>query len=162
MKKVQFRSMNLLTFFFFGSNGKSEATLIFFIAIVNIQVEIVNRRLIQLLCKENDNWTVELSRLHDKSTVHRKLSQLKIITQIQNFKLNEGESKKERVEIHSKVKGKLFHLCASSRKRCFRLEGPTLGALVTVLSTMIGPILQRIRARGIIVNYYVGTILKSA
>ena len=36
MKKVQFRSMNLLTFFFFGSNGKSEATLIFFIAIVNI------------------------------------------------------------------------------------------------------------------------------
>ena len=36
MKKVQFRSMNLLTFFFFESNGKSEATLIFFIAIVNI------------------------------------------------------------------------------------------------------------------------------
>ena len=97
MKKVQFRSMNLLTFFFFESNGKSEATLIFFIAIVNIQVEIVNRRLIQLLCKENDNWTVELSRLHDKSTVHRKLTQLKIITQIENFKQNEGESKKERV-----------------------------------------------------------------
>ena len=40
---------------------------------------------------------MELSRLHDKSTVHRKLSQLKIITQIENFKLNEGESKKERV-----------------------------------------------------------------
>ena len=96
MKKVQFRSMNLLTFFFFESNGKSEATLIFFIAIVNIQVEIVNRRLIQLLCKENDNWTVELSRLHDKSTVN-KLTQLKIITQIENFKLNEGESKKKRV-----------------------------------------------------------------
>ena len=95
MKKVQFRSMNLLTFFFSESNGKSEATLIFFIAIVNIQVEIVNRRLIQLLCKENDNWTVELSRLHDKSTVHRKLSQLKIITQIENFKLNEGESKRK-------------------------------------------------------------------
>ena len=40
---------------------------------------------------------MELSRLHDKSTVHRKLSQLKIITQIENFKLNEGESKKKRV-----------------------------------------------------------------
>ena len=40
---------------------------------------------------------MELSRLHDKSTVHRKLTQLKIITQIENFKLNEGESKKERV-----------------------------------------------------------------
>ena len=39
---------------------------------------------------------MELSRLHDKSTVHRKLSQLKIITQIENFKLNEGESKKKR------------------------------------------------------------------
>ena len=40
---------------------------------------------------------MELSRLHDKSTVHRKLTQLKIITQIENFKQNEGESKKERV-----------------------------------------------------------------
>ena len=40
---------------------------------------------------------MELSRLHDNSTVHWKLTQLKIITQIENFKLNEGESKKERV-----------------------------------------------------------------
>ena len=40
---------------------------------------------------------MELPRLHDKSTVHRKLTQLKIITQIENFKLNEGESKKKRV-----------------------------------------------------------------
>ena len=39
---------------------------------------------------------MELSRLHDKSTVN-KLTQLKIITQIENFKLNEGESKKKRV-----------------------------------------------------------------
>ena len=40
---------------------------------------------------------MELPRLHDKSTVHRNLTQLKIITQIENFKLNEGESKKKRV-----------------------------------------------------------------
>ena len=40
---------------------------------------------------------MELSRLQDKSTVHRKLTQLKIISQIENFKLNEGESKKKRV-----------------------------------------------------------------
>ena len=39
---------------------------------------------------------MELHRLHDKSTVN-KLTQLKIITQIENFKLNEGESKKKRV-----------------------------------------------------------------
>ena len=59
-------------------------------------MKIVIRRLIQLLCKENDDWTVELSRLHDRSTVHRKLTQLQIITQIENFRLNEGESKEKR------------------------------------------------------------------
>ena len=51
---------------------------------------------------------MELSRLHDKSTVHRKLSQLKIITQIENFKLNEGESKKERVANPLQSKRKTF------------------------------------------------------
>ena len=56
----------------------------------------VIKRLIQLLCKENDDWTVELSRLHDRSTVHRKLTQLQIITQIENFRLIEGESKEKR------------------------------------------------------------------
>ena len=50
----------------------------------------VIKRLIQLLCKENDDWT------HDRSTVHRKLTQLQIITQIENFRLNEGESKEKR------------------------------------------------------------------
>ena len=60
-------------------------------------MKIVVRRLIQLLCKENDDGAVELSRLHDRSTVHRKLTQLQIITQIENFRLNEGESKKKRV-----------------------------------------------------------------
>ena len=59
-------------------------------------MKIVIRRLIQLLCKENDDWTVELSRSHDRSTVHRKLTQLQIITQIENFRLNEGESKEKR------------------------------------------------------------------
>ena len=105
---------------------------------------------------------MELSCLHDKSTVHRKLSQLKIITQIENFKLNEGESKKKRVANPLQSKRKTLSSMRKLPKRCFRLEGPTLGALVMVLSTMIGPILQQIRARGVIVNYYVGTILKSA
>ena len=73
------------------------ATLVtVFITFVNILVKIVIRRLIQLLYKENDDWTVELSRLHDRSTVHRKLTQLQIITQIENFRLNEGESKEKR------------------------------------------------------------------
>ena len=55
------------------------------------------------------------------------------------------------LQIHSKVKGIFFHLCASFRKcgsrkavSFFRLEGPGLDALVMVLSTMIGLILHRI------------------
>ena len=55
------------------------------------------------------------------------------------------------LQIHSKVKGIFFHLCASFRKcgsrkavSFFRLEGPALDTLVMVLSTMIGLILQRI------------------
>ena len=53
------------------------------------------------------------------------------------------------LQIHSKVKGIFFHLCASFRKcgsrkavSFFRLEGPPLDALVMVFSIMIGLILQ--------------------